>query len=433
MAPDPAVTACLETRWHVLGLSPPLVAEGCVLPLMDVLGMPAASHVRVVRVVPSPALRHARNDVGSGDVDARCVAEMMRRNGSVEELDVSYVGLGAEGVHEVASFVAVHPNLRRLVMAHNTGGREAYDELAEAIRVSPKLEFLDVSFNMLGHTTIRKLQRARPSLHIEQNGNRVVEEVVNAGTHFLSLLAAVCAVGVLLFHAVRLPSWAVFFSCVAYSFTLLCMFGFSTACHSTSFLFRTASKVTNALDHAAIYLLIAGSCAPFLHVGLAHNREAYVVAAVQWVLALTGITFNLYATVATPGWWLPKYKMGIELVIYFSEGLVVLFLLDDLKEIAEPRVVELLTLCGALYSFGSIFFMAEHHVHPLFHGVWHLFVTAAAFVHWTAVFEFVGAMERAVVASSSTAATGICGVHPGGGAHANGMNATSTAMHSSRP
>ena len=387
VAPDASVLACLETEWHVLALSPHAAVEGALLPLVSVLALPEAAHVKTLRAVPSPALRQHRFDVGSGDVDARCVAQVLRRNRSIEEVDVSCVGLGPQGVHELAGAVAESPSLRRLYMAHNWNGREAYGELEAALRASKALDVLDVSYNMLGHSQLRRLQRARPHMRLIKDGNHVVEEIVNATTHFLGLLVALGAVTALLWHAS--VSKAVFFPSLLYGFTLVAMFACSTACHS-SFLFKRASRITNVLDHAAIYLLIAGSCSPFLHIGLAHVPLAWVVAAAQWFIALVGITFGLYANHANFA-----RKMAIEMVIYFTEGLIVLVLRQEIGALVGPDVLFSIYLSGALYTVGSVFFVAEHSVHPLAHGVWHLFVVAAAFTHWHAVFTYVVSVEAA--------------------------------------
>jgi len=392
LPPDPSVLACLETQWHVLALSPTCAVEGALLPLVSVLALPEASHVRTLRAVPSPTMRSDRYDVGSGDVDARCVSQVLQRNSCVEEVDVSYVGLGAQGVRELATAVSVSPSLKRLYMSHNPGGREAYAELETAVRASKALELLDVSYNMLGHGQLRRLHRARPHMRLVKDGNHVVEEIVNATTHFLGLLVALGAVTALMWHASVRKS--VFYPSLLYSCTLLGMFASSTACHS-SFLFKRASRITNVLDHAAIYLLIAGSCSPFLHIGLAHLPLAWGVAAAQWFIALVGITFGLYANHSNY-----QRKMAIEMVIYFTEGLIVLVLRDEIGTLVGPDVVFLIYLSGAIYTVGSVFFVAEHSVHPLAHGIWHLFVVAAAFTHWNAVYTYVLSIEADYAATA---------------------------------
>jgi hemolysin III len=405
--PDPAVLAALETQWHVMQISPNNVREGCLLPLVDVLSTNGCAHVRELRVVPSEELRETRADGFSGDVDCRCLSKILTSNKTIVELDIAYLGLGPAGMDEIASIVKLNSTLRRLRIAHNPGGRNHYGPLIDALKQNNTLKILDVSYNHLGFSIIQQLKQAgirnikgngtnsNNNVRIESEGNHIVEEAVNTLTHFIGLIIALCAVFVLMNDLSNASSRA-WWSCFAYSITLLLMFTCSMVFHALTNRPRIA-QIANICDHSAIYALIAGSCSPFLHVALQHSHKAWYVACAQWCLALIGITFNMYGNHTVI-----KRRQTIEMILYFTQGLIILFVKDELAQVVGNEVTQLVWRSGITYAVGSIFFVAEHAVHPIGHGIWHLFVCAGAMFHWNAVYIFIQGLPRTASTTATT-------------------------------
>ncbi len=125
-------------------------------------------------------------------------------------------------------------------------------------------------------------------------------------------------------------------------------------------------------DHAAIYLLIAGTYTPFtLMMG---ERGPWLLTFV-WIVATVGAILKL----VFPGRY-PRFSIGLYLGLAWSGVLMVDNLLDSL-----PMGVFWLLLAGGLiYSAGVPFHLWQK---LRFHkAIWHAFVLAAAIIHYNAVF-----------------------------------------------
>jgi chromate transport protein ChrA len=117
----------------------------------------------------------------------------------------------------------------------------------------------------------------------DTGGYTIFEEILNAVTHGLGTLLAVAALTILIiFAAFYGNAWHVVSSCI-YGVTMVILYLFSTLYHS--FQNQKVKSIFKILDHAAIYLLIAGTYTPFTLVTL-HGALGWTIFAVIWALAL---------------------------------------------------------------------------------------------------------------------------------------------------
>ncbi len=132
--------------------------------------------------------------------------------------------------------------------------------------------------------------------------------------------------------------------------------------------------VLRRFDHAAIYLLIAGTYTPFLmQIDTAHALPLLVI---LWGAAAIGVTLKL----VFPGRW-----DRAAIVLYLAMGWSGLFGGEPLLEALSPTTLWLIVTGGALYTAGIVFHLWES---LRFHNaVWHAFVLAAAVCHYFAVFD----------------------------------------------
>jgi len=409
MIPDPSVLTCLETGWHVLALSPTHAVEGSLLPLVDVLGGKFAicTHVRELRVVPAPSLRSTRQLTFSGDIDARCLSKVFASNRTIVELDLSHVGLGPEGIKEIASIIEQNSTLQVIRLCNNPGGRSAYGSLEVGIKANKALRVLDVSSNRLGFDVIQRLRAAGKreppleDLQVLGHGNHVVEETLNTITHGLGFVIALFGVVALQWHSTA--SLRVWWSSLIYGITLLSMYASSTIFHASFDSHVDSFDFWKMCDHSAIYLLIAGSVTPFVFVALHESPLALFVSFFQWVVAFIGIAFGLYATHHRM-----RHKLKIEMTLNFMQGFAVLLIYDELGTVLKPEVVRMLLYSGACYVMGAVFFVAEHTVHPVAHAIWHLFVIAGSTIHYFSVLQFVMALEFQEKTAGATLSQVVC-------------------------
>lgn len=141
------------------------------------------------------------------------------------------------------------------------------------------------------------------------------------------------------------------------------------------------------LDHAGIWLLIAGSFTP-PHVMLFRGRWRWLVLTVVWTVALAGVAFKL----ALPINSLPA---GLNVALYVGLSLLGVASVVRLMRHHGARTVWPLFVCGAVYLAGAMCFLF-HIPGALLPGVfghhelWHLAVIAGAASHWLWVYQITG-------------------------------------------
>ena len=166
----------------------------------------------------------------------------------------------------------------------------------------------------------------------------------------------------------HLPA-ALALSLVIYGLSMVAMFACSAAYNmSASLKWRS---MLQRLDHAAIFLKIAGTYTPFAIVmgGLA----GYALLAVVWTTALFGIGLKLITT---------NWK-GADIPIYLLLGWVGVLAYRPLLDSVSPLALVLLAAGGIRYSAGVIFHVwrdLKYH-----NAIWHAFVLAATACHFGAV------------------------------------------------
>lgn len=392
--PDASVLVTLSTRWHVLAPSFHF-GEGKLLPLLDVLSSAECSVKRLVLRTSEELLRAVSSWSGEGvSCDARVLACALEHNRSLTDVDVASCGLRDLGVTELAAAIETSPQIRRVDLRRNAFGAEGCRKLLDAVvrgkaRGTCGLQELDVSLNGLGHKTVTLMRSAlvcQPkkkhdgllsTLKIDE-GNYTTEELLNALTHGIGCLLALLGSVPLLSDAAT-QDRATFWMCFVYSATLVFCFASSCAYHAC-FRLPTAFKYLQRADHAAIYLLIAGSYTPFLGVAMRDHLGATAILVLVWISGAIGCL----AAAAGVGLHLSSIN-PLEVCVYASMGLAVLPIIPDVQQAYPPEAFVLLVLGGAAYLVGIVFFVGGS-VHPILHVVWHLFVLTGAFVHWFAIY-----------------------------------------------
>jgi hemolysin III len=201
------------------------------------------------------------------------------------------------------------------------------------------------------------------------------EETINAWTHGLGALLSLAGLVVLVVLAsLRGDAWHIV-SCSIYGVMLLLLFSSSTLYHS--FRNERVKHVLRIIDHAAIFLLIAGTYTPFVLVNL-RGGWGWSLFGVIWGLALAGIVFQVF--------FVSRFRL-LQTVIYLLMGwLVVIAVKPLLTRVALPGLLWLLA-GGLSYTVGALFYLWKKL--PYHHAVWHLFVLAGGVCHYFAVLFYV--------------------------------------------
>ena len=203
----------------------------------------------------------------------------------------------------------------------------------------------------------------------------VGEEIANSLTHGVGALLAVGGLAILVtMAAIRGDAWHIV-ACSIYGAAMVVLYSASTLYHAVTG--PRAKAALQVFDHAAIFLLIAGTYTPFTLVSL-RGPWGWSLFGVVWGLAVAGIVLEI----AFPRRW-----PALSLVLYIAMGWVVVVAVKPLLDALPTGGLVLLLLGGLAYT-GGIAFYAWRRL-PYGHAVWHLFVLAGTVLHFFAVLLYV--------------------------------------------
>ena len=189
--------------------------------------------------------------------------------------------------------------------------------------------------------------------------------------HIIGTLVGVVGSAVLVGIAALTGDRQVFYASVVYSSCLLTMLACSAAYHLVSNPSRR--KSLRQLDHAAIFLMIAGTYTPFTTCRL-HGVWAIGMTGAVWTGAVAGAVTKLLF----PG----RFERG-SIVAYLSLGWVILVGMRPMLGSVDVRTAVLIGVGGVLYSIGVGFHVWR--ALPFQKAIWHGFVLVAASFHYAAI------------------------------------------------
>ena len=200
------------------------------------------------------------------------------------------------------------------------------------------------------------------------------EEIANSVSHGVGLLAAVAAAPVLVLSAVRHDGAARIAGASVFAATMVLLYLTSTLYHALPG--NRAKRVFQVLDHAAIFLMIAGTYTPFT-LGVLRGTWGWTLFGLVWGLALAGVVLTM-----TGGARYPKLTTGL----YLAMGWLILIAIKPLWLRMPSSGLFWLFAGGIAYTVGVVFYAAKRVRYS--HLVWHLFVIAGTACHFIAVLRY---------------------------------------------
>jgi len=202
-----------------------------------------------------------------------------------------------------------------------------------------------------------------------------IEELMHALSHGIGALLSVAALVLMLSVSLHSGDNWHLFSSIVYGGSLILLYTSSTLYHAISDL--DIKRKLRQLDHAAIFILIAGTYTPFTLVNLRDNWGLPLFGLI-WLIAIIGVIVEVATAL--------KYKK-LSLALYLGMGWMVIIAIQPMLEYVEQGGLILLLAGGLSYSAGVIFYIWK----TLFmhHAIWHLFVLAGSVLHFLAVYYFV--------------------------------------------
>ena len=197
------------------------------------------------------------------------------------------------------------------------------------------------------------------------------EELANSISHGIGLCAALIGAPILLLEAHR-SSPGFFFGTVIFAVTMSMLYLGSTLYHAWP---QTRGKaILRALDHSAIFLLIAGTYTP-LTLGPLRGLWGSTILALVWALAIFGVILKTTQGASRH----PKLGM----TLYLGTGWLALVAIRPITLAIPFSAVFWLVAGGVAYTTGVLFFVNERLRYS--HFIWHLFVLLGSSCHFLAI------------------------------------------------
>ncbi len=204
------------------------------------------------------------------------------------------------------------------------------------------------------------------------------EELANSISHWLGFAGALAAIPVLVVSAVSRGDAAGIVGSSIFGATVLLLYLASAGYHAVP-PSRPLKARLQKIDHAAIYLLIAGTYTPFT-LGVLRGAWGWTLFGLVWGAAAVGVGSKLIAGVRHP---------KVSTAMYLVMGWLMVIAIHPLVVRMPPAGIGWLAAGGLLYTGGVAFYGARRL--PYHHFIWHLFVLGGTTCHFFAVLWYAGA------------------------------------------
>ena len=201
------------------------------------------------------------------------------------------------------------------------------------------------------------------------------EEIAHGLTHGVGIVLAIAGLCVLVTFSALYGSAVHVVASSIFGASMIVLYTASSLYHSLPM--PETKRIMRVVDHASIYLLIAGTYTPFTLVTL-EGAWGWSLFGVVWGLAIAGIIFKLFFT--------GRFDR-LSVAIYVAMGWCGLVAIKPMMAALPTLGLWLLVAGGLAYTGGVIFYLLERMRYH--HAIWHLFVMAGTTLHYFVVLFFV--------------------------------------------
>lgn len=202
-----------------------------------------------------------------------------------------------------------------------------------------------------------------------------VEERINIVTHGIGLVLSIIGLILLITHAAMYRNELYVLSFSIFGISLVVVYAASTIYHSIKKPeLRMRMKI---VDHAAIYLLIAGTYTPLTLITL-HNTLGWVLFIILWIFAITGISLKLFFT--------GRYSL-LSTIMYVLMGWIIVIAIKSIFENLPLGGFVWFITGGLVYTVGAILYSIKKI--KFNHAIFHFLVVIGSFCHFVTVNYYV--------------------------------------------
>jgi hemolysin III len=201
------------------------------------------------------------------------------------------------------------------------------------------------------------------------------EERLNILSHGLGFLLSIVGLILLIIRSGQFGHPLHMISVVVFGLSLIMLYAASTLYHSARK--EEVRYRLKIFDHAAIYVLIAGTYTPFSLITL-QGKTGWIIFGVVWGGTLAGVILKLFFT--------GKYKL-VSTLMYVGMGWIIIFAIQPMVANLPADGVLWLAVGGLSYTVGAVFYSIKKL--PFNHAIFHVFVLIGSFCHFMAVYGYV--------------------------------------------
>lgn len=198
------------------------------------------------------------------------------------------------------------------------------------------------------------------------------EEFWNVISHGLGFILSIPALILLIVKANELGSALHMVSFIIFGVSMMALYLASTLFHG----FSKYKHIFSRLDHASIYILIAGTCTPIALIGVG-GKLGWTIFGIEWGLTIFGIIFKYF--------FIYRFN-ALSLIIYIAMGWLIVIAYRPLIEKITWAGAIVLLIGGILYTVGTYFY--QNNKIPFNHAIWHLFVLGGSAFMYLCVLNY---------------------------------------------
>lgn len=212
---------------------------------------------------------------------------------------------------------------------------------------------------------------------------KYLREPINSLTHWIgAILSLFALIAMLTKGLLNNASTVSIVSIVIFGISLISLYSVSATYHGVI----TSKKIIfrlRKLDHSMIFILIAGSYAPFCLIALGGSKGTVFFTTIASI-AVAGILFRML-------WFnCPRW---LQTSLYIGLGWAAVFMIKPLSQVLNPASLYLLVLGGILYTVGGVIYALKPKRLKFgkfgFHEIFHIFIILGSLSHFISVFSYI--------------------------------------------
>jgi hemolysin III len=207
------------------------------------------------------------------------------------------------------------------------------------------------------------------------NNYAPLEEKWNVYTHALGLLLSVIGLILLIVKAINEGSLLRLISFSIFGISLVILYKASTLFHNSKNPKRR--RELNIVDHASIYLLIAGSYTPFALMTL-KGSLGWIIFGIVWNIAIIGIVLKLFYT--------GSFEKA-STIAYVLMGWIIMIVIKPIINNISIEGFYWLLAGGISYTIGAVLYSIQRIKYN--HAIFHVFVLGGSICHFITIYYYV--------------------------------------------